>query len=388
MAARQAFRLTPSLPTTYRNPLHAANHPLFTHPLFHPPATDPLFTHPPPTQPAELELVAHVTELPPLAKPGRSENPVVLQEVVELCDACRQPAPTIKHSSWCAERAPLEAARDPGSSESILTRTNGEGQCELLEGLITNLFVVQGGCVRTAPDGVLPGHIRQLVLDACDPLGIPVSLEAPRLEEFDEWEEAFLTGTGKLVRPIDAVVVPELMATAAAWATTEGGGGVFRPLPAPASFEQSVTGRVWKQVLEMVGGRSEDVVASESLSYSIEAGEEAPDEEEDEEEEDDEGEEEDDEAGVLFSLSPPAVKTLRKEVDKRRKTKKLTIVTLAEDEGDAVVSHDGEPKCEVRVKVENQSRHATQRTQLIISNSPSLSTSVCIIFTSGGMGRG
>ena len=295
-----------------------------------------------------LELVAHVTELPSLASPGRSENPVVLQEVVELCDACRQPAPTIKHSSWCAERAPLEAARDPGSSESILTRTNGAGQCELLEGLITNLFVVQGGRVRTAPDGVLPGHIRQLVLDACDPLGIPVSLEAPRLEEFDEWEEAFLTGTGKLVRPIDAVVVPEAMATAAAWATTEGGGGVFRPLPVGGtSFEESVTGRVWKQVLEMVKGRAEDVVASESLSFSIEAVEgvaaeaaeaaQEGDEEEGEEDDEDEEEEEEEEE-VLFSLSPPAVKTLRKEVDKRRKTKKLTVVTLAEDEGDAVVS--------------------------------------------------
>ena len=85
--------------------------------------------------------MAHVTELPPLAAPGRSGA-----EVVELCDACRQTAPTIKHSSWCAERAPLEAARDASASESILTRANSKGQCELLEGLITNFFVVQVCC--------------------------------------------------------------------------------------------------------------------------------------------------------------------------------------------------------------------------------------------------
>ena len=71
--------------------------------------------------------------------------------------------------------------------------------------------MVQGGALRTAPDGVLPGQVRQMVLDACGPLGIPLSLSAPRLEEAAEWDEAFLTGTGRLIRPVKQVRVPEGM---------------------------------------------------------------------------------------------------------------------------------------------------------------------------------
>jgi hypothetical protein len=43
-----------------------------------------------------------------------------------------------------------------------------------LTGLVTNVMVVRGGVVHTSGSGVLPGHVRGLVLEACRALGIPV----------------------------------------------------------------------------------------------------------------------------------------------------------------------------------------------------------------------
>lgn len=48
----------------------------------------------------------------------------------------------------------------------------------MLEGLISNFFVVMpGGEVWTAPDKVLNGHARELVLQVCRENGIAVKLK-------------------------------------------------------------------------------------------------------------------------------------------------------------------------------------------------------------------
>ena len=113
-----------------------------------------------------------------------------------------RPSPRAKHSAWISDRAWLEAARPPSCAEVILSSCCGS---LLLEGLVTNLFVVvatahadpeaatpAGGetlAVQTAAveQGILAGIKRAAVLRACREGGIPVLLDAPRVADSSCW---------------------------------------------------------------------------------------------------------------------------------------------------------------------------------------------------------
>mmetsp|Transcript_4673 Transcript_4673/g.5906 ORF Transcript_4673/g.5906 Transcript_4673/m.5906 type:complete len:267 (+) Transcript_4673:316-1116(+) len=112
-----------------------------------------------------------------------------------------------KSSAWINDRVPLESVKaltTPQSSEVLMTDPFGQF---LLEGLITNVFVVVNGVVFTAPDDVLPGHMRHLVLQACEDLKIPVTLKAQSVDDMDTWDEVFLTSTTKPVCEVQKIVV-------------------------------------------------------------------------------------------------------------------------------------------------------------------------------------
>jgi hypothetical protein len=76
-----------------------------------------------------------------------------------------------KDSEWVRQRQALEASK-PGDANEVILVTPGDGGGDtgdhggggLLEGLTSNFFVVQGGAVVTAEEGVLSGTVRQLVL--------------------------------------------------------------------------------------------------------------------------------------------------------------------------------------------------------------------------------
>jgi anthranilate/para-aminobenzoate synthase component II len=78
----------------------------------------------------------------------------------------------------------------------------------MLEGLVSNIFIVTGGgaagaaVVETAGGGVLPGQMRQIVLDVCVRNGIEVKLRSPRMSESSRWREVFLTSSVKTVTPV------------------------------------------------------------------------------------------------------------------------------------------------------------------------------------------
>jgi branched-subunit amino acid aminotransferase/4-amino-4-deoxychorismate lyase len=121
--------------------------------------------------------------------------------------------PAAKDTNWVRDRRQLEARkRDAAADEVILADDDGE---VLLEGLVTNLFVVvetedPGGghqprrhAAFTAPTTrCLPGLARQAVLDALDAEGIPWEERAPTASERTEWSEAFVTNAVKLARPV------------------------------------------------------------------------------------------------------------------------------------------------------------------------------------------
>jgi branched-subunit amino acid aminotransferase/4-amino-4-deoxychorismate lyase len=116
----------------------------------------------------------------------------------------------VKVARWTRERQSIPMPT--GMGEVLLVRpysdgTTGEPQdYELLEGLSSNLFVVyRNGELRTAHDGVLSGYVRHLVLTSAEALQIPVNREPILLSHADQWKEAFITSSTRLLYPIQRI---------------------------------------------------------------------------------------------------------------------------------------------------------------------------------------
>jgi hypothetical protein len=120
--------------------------------------------------------------------------------------------PIGKDSGWVAQRQSLEALRPPGAAEVLLATQQGA----LLEGLVTNLFVLVGLetgeiVVQTAGmgDGVVWGTMRQRVLQVCEKLGLKIVKQSPAAGERASWKEAFLTNALRGVQPLDRIECDE-----------------------------------------------------------------------------------------------------------------------------------------------------------------------------------
>ncbi|KAJ0246960.1 D-aminoacid aminotransferase-like PLP-dependent enzymes superfamily protein [Hirschfeldia incana] len=126
-----------------------------------------------------------------------------------------------KYSDWVRLRKPLEKFRPPLATELLLSNDGDH----LLEGCVTNFFVVcrrksssgrfYGGSlgefeVQTAPvtDGVLPGVIREVVIEVCLSKGIPFRERAPSWSERELWEEAFITSSLRILQHVGTIKVP------------------------------------------------------------------------------------------------------------------------------------------------------------------------------------
>ncbi|XP_057981869.1 uncharacterized protein LOC131167089 isoform X2 [Malania oleifera] len=130
-----------------------------------------------------------------------------------------------KYSDWVRIRKPLEKLKPPLATELLLSNDGDQ----ILEGCVTNFFAV---CridnneaeerflndntnsysfeVQTAPlrDGVLPGVIRQLVIEVCLTKGIPLREVAPSWSKHEAWEEAFVTSSLRLMQHVETIQVP------------------------------------------------------------------------------------------------------------------------------------------------------------------------------------
>ncbi|MED6198900.1 hypothetical protein PIB30_070942 [Stylosanthes scabra] len=126
-----------------------------------------------------------------------------------------------KYSDWVRIRKSLENLRPPSVTELLLSNDGNH----ILEGCVTNFFVVcckdwdsedktNGNKypfeVQTAPlsDGVLPGIIRQLVIEVCGREGIPIREVAPSWSEHGIWEEAFITSGLRILQHVESIQVP------------------------------------------------------------------------------------------------------------------------------------------------------------------------------------
>lgn len=157
-------------------------------------------------------------------------------------------SPPVQDSGWVADRQPLEQLRagagGAASDEVLLCTADGR----LLEGLVTNFFVVTYGMAASdsmgqaaggeedgrgseaaAPssagssgltsfkpsdvtvwtagmrDGVVWGTVRARVLQACRTLGYMIREDAPSMHSRQAWREAFITNALRLVQPLRTV---------------------------------------------------------------------------------------------------------------------------------------------------------------------------------------
>ncbi|XP_008233376.1 PREDICTED: uncharacterized protein LOC103332416 [Prunus mume] len=124
-----------------------------------------------------------------------------------------------KYSDWVRIRKSLERLRPPNGTELLLSNDGDQ----ILEGTVSNFFVIcrkdndeakgqSMHCfeVQTAPiiDHVLPGIIRQLVIEVCLSKGIPFREVAPSWSESEFWAEAFITSSLRLLQHAETISFP------------------------------------------------------------------------------------------------------------------------------------------------------------------------------------
>ncbi|MBI1799314.1 MAG: aminotransferase class IV [Candidatus Eisenbacteria bacterium] len=108
-----------------------------------------------------------------------------------------------KTTSRLAYHLAREEARAARADEALLVAADGE----LLEGAVSNLFVVLHGEALTPPlaRGILPGIARASTLALCGALGIRAREARITTSDLDRAEEAFLTNSVQEVVPLAAV---------------------------------------------------------------------------------------------------------------------------------------------------------------------------------------
>lgn len=130
----------------------------------------------------------------------------------------RHQNPQGKVASWCRLRKSMEdpaTFKPPGTSEVLMVRRrwddeHGRQRLEVLEGLSSNFFVVdRHGSLRTATDGVLHGYVRRLVMESAEKCGVTFDPRPIYLDDVDEWAEAFITSSSRLIYPISRILLPE-----------------------------------------------------------------------------------------------------------------------------------------------------------------------------------
>ena len=109
--------------------------------------------------------------------------------------------PTVKNYNWLDLVQSLFDAYDRGRDTSCVVDAAGN----LTEGPGFNLFVIQGGVVRTPDRGVLEGVSRRTAIELCAQLGIPLRIEAVPAKDLERCDEVFLTSSGGGILPIAKV---------------------------------------------------------------------------------------------------------------------------------------------------------------------------------------
>ncbi|HTM57870.1 MAG TPA: aminotransferase class IV [Candidatus Udaeobacter sp.] len=113
-----------------------------------------------------------------------------------------QPGPLGRHktTSRIAYHLARDEARIARADEALLISPEGE----VLEGSVSNVFLVLGGVLVTPPlsRGILPGIARAVVLELAGRLGLEAREAGIAASDFDRAEEVFLTNSIQQVVPV------------------------------------------------------------------------------------------------------------------------------------------------------------------------------------------
>lgn len=134
--------------------------------------------------------------------PVPAPDPTLLEQGVEVLleRELARTDPEVKDAAWVVRRRP----RPQGTREAFEhLLVDPEGR--LLEGTSSNLFCVRNHVLYTAPDGVLRGVTRKLVLDLAREQLLSVRMVAIREDELDSLDEAFLTSSSRHLVPVVAI---------------------------------------------------------------------------------------------------------------------------------------------------------------------------------------
>jgi len=109
--------------------------------------------------------------------------------------------PSAKLSNFIQTSQSLRNLLKEGYEEILMV----DNRKNILEGLTSNFYVVMGGGILTAASGVLSGITRQMVLQLAREAGYSTSLESPKLDEIQKFDEAFITSTSRGVLPVTEI---------------------------------------------------------------------------------------------------------------------------------------------------------------------------------------
>jgi branched-chain amino acid aminotransferase len=111
--------------------------------------------------------------------------------------------PAIKSSNLLNNILAVRAARARGAEEPLLLNLDGL----LAEGASTNVFLTEGGRLRTPPlsAGILGGITREVVLEVAASLGVDCDEQPVTLETLLGADEVFLSSTTREVVPVRQV---------------------------------------------------------------------------------------------------------------------------------------------------------------------------------------
>lgn len=110
----------------------------------------------------------------------------------------RREHPEAKSTQFIAVAEAIRKEWINGFNEIIMIDEAGE----MLEGLSSNFFAVQGGTVWTAGKGILPGTTREIVLEIVHELGISIRLQGFCYRHLKSLDEAFITSVSRGVLPV------------------------------------------------------------------------------------------------------------------------------------------------------------------------------------------
>ncbi|MFN2123004.1 MAG: aminotransferase class IV [Candidatus Promineifilaceae bacterium] len=114
--------------------------------------------------------------------------------------------PLAKTAEFAERRSKMLPSRNRSHYEYLMLDKDDN----LLEGTMTNFWVVRNGEVWTAGKGVLEGITRKILLDLIPSIGIPLYEIAVNKKDLPYIDEAFLSGSSRAVVPVVRIAQYEI----------------------------------------------------------------------------------------------------------------------------------------------------------------------------------